>query len=144
MLSAQKVIRPAEHLIHGINGPFVVIDGAVCAMLDRLLRLDQIGRKYRGQNEQFDQSLAAIRLAGAAYSERSGSGADSAPQPDVPPHSVRQQNPTVSTTKAASILGMTDRSVRRAIREKRLPATCLDGRYRINRDDLTNYLGAQT
>jgi len=136
-------LRPAEHLIHGLDGPLVVIDGAVCAMLDRLLRLDQIGRKYRGQNEQFDQSLMAIRLAGVAHTQRSGSGQDSAPQPDVPPHSVRQHNQTVSTRQAAAILGITDRSVRRAINQKRLPATCLDGRYRITPDDLKTYLGAQ-
>ena len=51
---------------------------------------------------------------------------------------------TVSTTEAAAILRLTDRAVRRAIAEKRLPATRLDGRHRINRDDLAKYLATRT
>jgi hypothetical protein len=34
---------------------------------------------------------------------------------------------------------MTDRAVRKAIAEKRLKATTLDGRYRITHDDLAAY-----
>jgi excisionase family DNA binding protein len=59
------------------------------------------------------------------------------------PQSKRQLNETVSTTTAATILGITDRAVRRAITEKRLTATTLDGRYRIDRDDLAKYLATR-
>jgi excisionase family DNA binding protein len=138
------VIRPAEHLVHGINGPFVVIDGQVCAILDQLLSLDKVYRHHRGRNEQFDQSLTAIRLAAAAYTQKSCRGPDPAPQPDIASHSQRQHNTTVSTSQAATMLGITDRSVRRLIQQKRLPATCFDGRYRLHPDDVKNYRGART
>jgi excisionase family DNA binding protein len=129
------MIRPAEHLVH--KGPVAVLDGRVCAMLNKLLGLDKIRSQVRGQNPQLDQALLAIQLAALA-TETSGSGSSPAPQPEVAPRSKQQLN-TVSTTTAASSLGITDRAIRQAITEKRLTATKVDGRYRITPDDLATY-----
>ena len=131
--------RPAEHLVHGLDGPVAVIDGRVCAMLNKLLSLDKVRAQIRGQNPQLDQALLAIKLVGTAYAASSATGKSQAPQPEPAPQSQRQLNDTVSTTTAAALLNMTDRAVRRAITEKRLKATRLDGRYRIDRDDLAAY-----
>ena len=140
MTDRRAMFRPAKQLVH--PGPIAVVDGQACDLLDRLLSLDKVYRQVRGQCEQLDNAITAIRLAGAAYRERSAVGPHSAPRPDIAPHSTRQQNTTLSTTQAAAILGIEPRSVRRAALEKRLPATCLDGRYRFNPDDLANYQGA--
>ena len=133
------MFRPAEHLVHGINGPCVVLDGQVCAILDQLLSLDKVGRQYRGQSEQLDHSLRAIRLAGAAYTQSSCKGTKSAPTSEPDTRSQRQLNDTVSTTTAASILGLTNRAVVKAINEKRLIADKPDGRWRITRKDLHEF-----
>ena len=132
-------LRPAEHLVHGLNGPVVVIDGAVCAIFNRLLGLDKLRSVWRGQNPRLDQALLAIRLAGIAHTESSAAGTDVAPQPEPRPRSSQQLNDTVSTTTAAALLGLTGRAIRKAIAENRLKATLLDNRYRIHRDDLADY-----
>lgn len=132
-------IRPAEHLVHGLDGPVAVIDGRVCAVLNRLLGLDKIRAQVRGQNPQLDQALLAIHLAALA-TESSSTGTNPAPQPEPVPQSKHQlNNDTVSTTTAATLLGITDRAIRKAIIEKRLTATNVDGRYRIPRDALERY-----
>ena len=135
----KRTVRPAEHLVHGLDGPVVVIDGGVCAILDRLLSLDKVGRQVRGQNEQLDHALVAIRLVGIAYTESFATETSLATEPKPATRSTQQLNNTVNTTTAATILGMTGAAVRKAIRENRLPATHLDGRYRITRDDLATY-----
>jgi len=40
---------------------------------------------------------------------------------------------------AAGLLGISDRAVRKAIADKRLPATEIDGRWSIDRKDIENY-----
>ncbi len=44
---------------------------------------------------------------------------------------------------AADILYITDRAVRLAIAEKRLPATQVNGRYRIAREDIQHFAAAK-
>jgi len=70
-----RMARPAEHLVHGINGPVVVIEGRVCVALNKLLGLDKIRGQIRGQNPDLDQALLAIRLAAIAV-ESSSTGTD--------------------------------------------------------------------
>ncbi len=130
--------RPAEHLVHGLDGPIVLIDGAVCARLNRLLGLDKLRAQVRGQNPRLDQALLAIKLAAVAYTESSAHGTDVAPQPEPAARSTQLLNDTVSTTTASAFLGITDRAIRKAISEKRLPATKVDGRWRVTREDLFN------
>lgn len=125
--------RPAEHLVFGLGGPIVVIDGRICALLDKLVGLSKIRAQVRGQNIELDQALMAIHLAGLASAE-SATGTYQAPQRE--PRITSELVDTVSTTVAAELLDITPRAVRRAITEKRLRATCLDGRWRISRDDL--------
>jgi excisionase family DNA binding protein len=135
MLPGQKVIRPAEHFVHGLDGPVVVLDARICAIIDR--ELDKFRREVRGQDPQLDHSLRSIRLAGIRFIESSAAGTNVAPQPEPVSQSPQQLNDdTVSTSTAATVLGITDRAVRKAIDEKRLPATKIDGRWRIHRNDL--------
>lgn len=131
-------IRPAEHLVYGLDGPGVLVSGRVCALLNKLLSLDKIRREVRGQDAQLDQTLLAIRLAGVA-SESSSPGTHLAPQTEHGARLQPQLTDTISTTAAAAALGITDRGVRKAICEKRLTATKIDGRYRITRRDLAAY-----
>lgn len=132
------VIRPAEHLVH--KGTVAVIDARVCSLLNKLVGLDKLRARVRGQDAQLDQALLAIRLAGVSYDESSCSGTRVAAQPEPGPRLQGQLNETFSTSTAATILHITDRAVRKAIVEKRLQATLLDGRYRITREDLSAFM----
>lgn len=133
--------RPAEHMVH--VGPCVVLPGRVCATLNRLLNLDAVRKQVRGHNAELDQALLAIKLAATA-SAGSGAGTSVAPQPEPVSRSGQQLNDMVGTVTAATILNMTDRAVRKAISEKRLPATKDDsGRHRITREDLAAYLASR-
>ncbi|WP_396939601.1 helix-turn-helix domain-containing protein [Mycolicibacterium sp.] len=136
-------VRPAEHLVFGLSGPAVVVDGRVCAILSRVLKLDRLRMEVRGQDPQLDQTLVAIRLAAIA-SRSSAPGTTSAPQSEPVSGSRGQLNDTVNTSTAATILGITDRAIRKSIAEKRLPATKIDGRYRINREDLATFQATAT
>ncbi|WP_193046815.1 excisionase family DNA-binding protein [Mycolicibacterium baixiangningiae] len=121
-----------------------VIDGRICGLLNQLLKLDRVRAEIRGQDPQLDQALLAIKLAGAAYMNSSATGKRQAPQPEPATHCDQQDDNTISTTSAATLLGVTDRAIRRAITDKRLPATKLDGRYRIGRTELAHYRDTRT
>jgi excisionase family DNA binding protein len=137
------VTRTAEQMVHGLDGPCAVLPGRACAALNRLLELDKVRIQIRGQDAQLDQALMAIKLAATAFAG-SGTGTFVAPQPEPMARSGQQLKDTVGTTTAATILGMTDRAIRKAINEKRLPATKDDsGHHRISRNDLANYLATR-
>jgi excisionase family DNA binding protein len=133
-----SVIRPAEHLVY--TGSVAVIDGRICAMLDRLLNLNRVRTQVRGQNVELDQALVAIRLAGIAYDESASVGTVSAPPGEPVSQSKSQLNDTISTTEAAALLHMTRRAVSKECKQKRLPATLVGGRYRITRQDLAAFM----
>jgi excisionase family DNA binding protein len=101
--------------------------------------LDKIRTKVRGRDADLDNALLMILRAGLEYRESSSTGTAMAARPEPTPQLTEQLNQTVSTTTAAELLGITDRAVRKAITEKRLAATVLDGRYRITQDELTQF-----
>ncbi|ACV79816.1 excisionase family DNA-binding protein [Nakamurella multipartita] len=121
------MIRQFTEFIHGDQ---VIIPARYAYWLKRSC-LDSIRPKVRGADPQLDQILQAISYAGLRWAE-SGSGTSVAPQAEP----MQQSSETVSTATAASILGISDRAVRKAIAEGRLEATQVDGRYRINRNDV--------
>jgi excisionase family DNA binding protein len=117
------------------TGPIAVIDGYSCHLLNQYL--GKLRSQVRGRDPQFDAALLMIHRAGLEYVESSCRGTSIAPRREPKPDLGQQE--TVGTTTAATILGITDRAVRKAITEKRLPATQLDGRWRITVADLALY-----
>lgn len=124
------MIRPYEHFIHG---NVVVIPAEYAYKLNRLV-LNDIRPKVRGADPQLDQVLQALGYAGLRWAE-SARGPNVVPQREP----VRPSTQTVSTTTAATVLGITGRAVRRAITDGRLPATAVEGRWRIDRAELETY-----
>jgi excisionase family DNA binding protein len=118
------------------RGPVAVIDGRSCHLLNAYL--GKLRTRVRGQDADFDAALLTIYRAGLEYAESSARGTPMAAKPEPAP----RLNPydTVSTTTAATILHVTDRAIRKAITEKRLPATKVEGRYRITKDDLAAFM----
>ena len=120
------------------TGPVVVISGYTCLLLTRI-GLNRIRAEVRGDNQQLDAELLAMHLAGLAYAESSTSG--TSPVPNAAPVGHLKQHHTVGTTTAATQLNMSSRGIRRAINDRRLRATLVDGRYRITNEDLAAYAG---
>jgi excisionase family DNA binding protein len=137
MSRGDSMNRPTESTAH--RGPTAVIDGRSCSLLNEMV-LDKIRTKVRGRDPQLDAALLAILRAGLEYRESSATGTGVAAQPEPGPRLQGQLNETFSTSTAATILNITDRAVRKAITEKRLMATLLDGRYRITREDLSAFM----
>lgn len=132
-------IRLAEEFMHG-DRHVAVLDGWACARLNKL-GFDRLREQAMGRDAHLYQLLLAIRTVAMKY-EGSPCGTNAAPQREPMRQSLKNQQlntDTVGTTNAATILGLTPRAVRRAIEEKRLAATLLDGRYRITRDDLAEF-----
>lgn len=128
--------RPPEQYVHG-GGEVVIVPARVAAWLSRHASLDRIRTEVRGTDAEVDAVLVALRVS-ALYWLTSATGSDVVPEPEVAAPSKR-----MSTTQAAGRLGITDRAVRLAIAESRLPAEQVAGRWQINRSDVEHYRAAR-
>ncbi|CAJ1504264.1 helix-turn-helix domain-containing protein [[Mycobacterium] kokjensenii] len=77
--------------------------------------------------------LAALHLV--ALSTRSATGTE----PATPQHDSQESNQWVTTTEAATKLGVTDRAIRKWCATGRLPATNCGGRWLINTTHLNTH-----
>ncbi len=130
--------RPPTAYIHGVGAPVVVIPARVCAWLERHARLNEVRIRERGADAEVDAVLVALRLAALTW-RTTATGSPVAAKPEA----TADLNQWLSTTQAADILYITDRAVRLAIAEKRLPATQVNGRYRIAREDIQHFAAAK-
>lgn len=130
--------RPPQAYVHGIGGPVVVIPARVCAWLERHAQLNEVRIRERGTDPEVDAVLVALRLAALTW-RTTATGTPVAAKPEAP----TDLNQWLSTTQAADILYITDRAVRLAIKEGRLPATLLNGRWRITREDIQHFAAAK-
>lgn len=129
--------QPAAY-VHGVGGPVVVIPARVCAWLERHAELNEVRIRERGADQEVDAVLVAIRLAALTW-RTSATGTAVAAKPEA----NADLNQWLSTTQAADILYITDRAVRLAIKEGRLKATNVDGRWRITREDIAHFNAAK-
>lgn len=125
--------------------PFLVGDCAVlppwaAAWLERTTNIAQQRRAARGQDPGLDHVLRVI-LYTASLEPGFGSGPGSADGTSAP--AGAEPMPALSlpleTVKAAALLGISSRAVRRAITEGRLPAHRVGNRWLIERADVAQY-----
>jgi excisionase family DNA binding protein len=95
--------------------------------------LDQYRREHRGEDPEVDQTLIALTVIALQW-RNSATGTSKAPTPELD-----AQLEWLSTTQAAEALTMTDRAIRKAIREKRLNAVHVGRAYRISREQLAHF-----
>ncbi|WP_171467684.1 helix-turn-helix domain-containing protein [Cellulosimicrobium sp. 72-3] len=122
----------------GTQGPAVMVPARVAAWLEVRAGLSSVRAKARGTDPEVDAVLFALRMAGLAW-RTSATGSEVEPEPEVP----RESSQWLSTGQAAELLGITDRAVRLAIREGRLDAEQVAGRYRISRPNFEHYRAAR-
>jgi excisionase family DNA binding protein len=127
------MIRNAEQLILGADGPGVYLSARVCAYLNRHAGLEQFRLSNRGIDPEVDAALVAIRLLELHF-RNSATGTKEAAKPELAASSK-----WLSTTETADRLGITDRGVRTAIADGRLKAENIAGRWRINLENLEHF-----
>lgn len=132
-----QIPRPPESYIHGVAAPIVILPARVAAWLERHAGLNDLRIRSRGADPEVDSVLQALHRA-SLYWRTSATGSSHAPEPEVV-----AQSKYWSTGEAAERLGITDRAVRLAIAEKRLPATSLNGRWRITPEDIAHFKAAK-
>lgn len=126
--------RPAEHLVHGLTGPVVVVSGRSAALLLAHGGLDRYHQTHRGADPELDAVLVALKLASAAW--RAGV-TDPGHQH---PHRRYTAHPHgLSTTDAATRLGCSPRTIRRACANGNLPAAVVGGSWVIDATELEHY-----
>lgn len=127
------MIRQARDLVHGTEGPVVLISARAAAWLIRYAELERYHEAHRGQDAEIDQSLIALKVAALSW-RSAATGTSNAPRPEL-----ATQLEWLSTKQAADALAMTDRAIRKAIRENRLKANRVGRAYRINREQLAHF-----
>ncbi len=124
-------IPPESFLHHDGQGRVVVaVPASVAADLVALVR--ERHRRLRGLDPLRDAVLAALIIAAAAWRQQVGTSA--APTPEPAPRS-----PLMTTSRAADVLGISDRAVRKACAAGQLDAQLVDGQWRIPRDSVEAY-----
>lgn len=127
------MIRQAKELVHGTDGPVVLISARAAAWLIRYAELERYHEGHRGEDAEIDQTLIALKVAALSW-RNTATGTKSAAKPEL-----AAQLEWLSTRQAADALAMTDRAIRKAIRENRLKATMVGRAYRINREQLAHF-----
>lgn len=114
--------------------PCVIVPARVAAYLERYAELDRYRRERRGEDAEVDQVLLALHEVALAWRGSATGTRDAAPT-EHPAESHQWLN----CQQAATVLGIGDRAVRKAIERNLLPAKSIDGRWRISREDLAHY-----
>lgn len=131
--AAPRPARPADHYLHGLNGPNVLVPGRVWHFLERYCGAAEFQRRVRGRDAEVDNVLEALHAA-TVYWSASVNGTTVRQQAEIAPKSQQ-----LSTTQAADLLGITDRAVRTACQSKRLVAERVNGRWQIDREALAHF-----
>ena len=116
---------------------FVIVPARVAAWLARHTDLSTVRVSARGTDPEVYGVLHDLHAAALTW-RSSATGSEQAPEPEATTRSS-----WLSTTQAAGQLGITDRAVRLAIRQGRLPAEQVDGRWRISKEDVEHYRAAR-
>lgn len=139
-MSAPRPRRYAREYLHGIEGPVVVLPGWFVDWLERNSNIGQVRVHARGTDPAVDELLLATRHAAMQWrttsEPASDTGSKPAPVSEVAPSLTREW---LTVAQAAGLIGITDRAVRLAITERRLPATRSGRAWQIERSDVNDY-----
>ena len=118
-----SALDPSRFIVPG--GHAVMLTPTVVAFLCRHTNAEIVAQQIQGRNPEIDAAMVAMRRVERAFGR---------PQPDqkrADPADREAQSGTCSTRQAAARLGVTERAVRRWCTTGQLPATQIDGRWRI-------------
>jgi excisionase family DNA binding protein len=121
------VSTPPERLV-------VIVAADICWALLSRAGLDRYRRDHRGENARVDATLVAMTECAIRWRELADKGQNCAPNADNVPSFGR-----MTTGMAAARLGLSARTVRRAISAGHLPAERVGRYYLIDRGDVDQY-----
>ncbi len=125
--------RPPEGYL--IPATSVVVPARIARLLMEHA-LEGFRVRWHGVDPELDTVLTALAIAGRRWALAStdrGTAVAAAPELSEP------SNDWLSTTRAAELLGVTDRAVRKALADKRLKGHHRGGRWWIAREELAHY-----
>ncbi len=131
-------LRPAGAYLHA--GPCVIVPPAVAAWLLSATDLARLRVAHRGEDPQRDAVLLALTHCANLWRTSTTSAATS-----VCGSALATEAETVApseymnTSRAADELGITTRGVRLALEQGRIPATRVDGRWKLHPADVAAY-----
>ena len=115
----------------------MIVPARVAAWLDERVDFRRLRVGARGDDAEVDAVLIALRTVALAH-VTSGSGSSNFRKRDAEPEVVAPSD-VMTTTAAADVLGMTDRGVRLACVEGRIPAHQVSGRWLMYRYDVESF-----
>jgi excisionase family DNA binding protein len=121
------VNAPPEQLI-------TVVPADVALVLLVRAGLADYRRTHRGENSRVDRILIELTEAAIRWRELADQGRTRAPNTDTVPESQR-----LTTKQAATMMGVSDRTIRRAIADGHLPAERVGRCYLITRGEVGRY-----
>lgn len=129
--------RPPGAYVHGTEGPVVIVGGRVAAWLERHANLRAIRTAHRGIDPEVDAVMVALGVAAATWRQRVAASADHGTEQAKQAAPVPRS--TLTTKQAATLLDMSERGIRDACAEGRLPAERHGGQWAIAREDAEHY-----
>jgi excisionase family DNA binding protein len=130
--------RPAAAYIHA-NGDVIILSSQTAAWLFDHTNLRSVDRP---PDPKVEAELAALMYGRNRWLRTSSPGSNSGRAVDLQPE-VPAPSEVMTTGRAANLLRITDRAVRLACAQGRLPARQVDGRWQITRADLDRYTPAR-
>ena len=125
--------RPPSRFVQG-----VVVSPRIAYLLEKSVDLKPLRLRSRGEDTDLADTLHALHWAALAYDASLNGSNDTSTT-----EAKRPSNQALTPGAVASRLGITAHAVRLAIREQRLPATQVDGRWQISNADYQNFKAAR-
>lgn len=118
----------------------VAVPARVAAVLLRTTNLGRYAAAHYSEDPEVDAVVEALQLAAAHWRQASESGRLLS---NVDTGRARFDQ-HLTAAQAAELIGISERSVRRAITENRLPASSLGGRWVLDAEDVEHYRARRT
>jgi excisionase family DNA binding protein len=118
--------------------PTVALSPRVCAWLESEIDLRRLALSVRGVDDEFTEALHSIHLASLDWRELSSTSGSNADKAASAP-SDSKDDPYLTSAAVAKRRGTSDRAVRLACLQGRIPHEKVGNRYQIRRSDADAY-----
>jgi excisionase family DNA binding protein len=122
-----------------VNEESVVVFGKVAWLLEKYTNVGKLRVHIRGRDPDTSDVLLRLRCLAMAWDESAsavGTAVDESPEP-------KPRLNLFTPSQAADLIGITDRAIRKAITEGRLPGHKVGNGWQIYREDLEHYRAAR-
>lgn len=127
---------------YATSGPVVVVPARTAALLERILRLDEVRVRLRGQDAEVDEVLLGWHAVAMQFAtERADQARFRAP--GTLGDGVRNSSDNWDVNEVAARSNCTTRAVRKAASEGRLVGEHVDGRWQFEPEAAANWVATR-